>query len=247
MSPINSCSPRAGRRPVLLRLLGVPLIAITYLFSGCTSLVPRGSAAIPLQNGVIEYMNPSFDTRINWLGWACISAMTAAGAYQGYKSDLALRWTGWERHSEALPAGNAALGALAGLASSLALTWIVGGDAPQVTTDNAAEWLEKFDDRMEMVPAGVSYPGLPLRKIRATARTAGDALDIHAPDGERLACRAITGGTPGSHHSKTPVSADIYETRYDEFTPEYFPNRLATALDRAYSPRYSHIMQNMNK
>lgn len=161
------------------------LLASVTIVPGCMSLVPRTTSVVPLSNGVIEYRNPSFDSRISATGWACIAAMTAGGAYEGYRSNLKLRWTGWERRAEVQTAGNTALGAVAGLASGLLITWIAGGEAPAVTTDNAAVWLEKLDDRMILVPTNMEYPGLPLKSIQAMARKTEASL-IPCPDGEEL-------------------------------------------------------------
>ncbi len=136
------------------------------------SLVPQKSAMVPHPNSITEYTTPTFDNKITWLGWGVIGAMAAGGAYQGYTSNLSLPWTGWERRSEINPAGNIALGAVAGLASGLLITSIVGGNAPIVTSDNAATWLEKLDDRMILIPTDASHPGLPLTSIRAIARNA---------------------------------------------------------------------------
>ena len=172
-----------GRVPWKHSIL-IALLASVTLAPGCMSLVPRTTNVVPLSNGVIEYRNPSFDNRISATGWACIAAMTAGGAYEGYRSNLKLRWTGWERKPEIQTAGNTALGAMAGLASGLLITWIVGGEAPTVTTDNAAVWLEKLDDRMILVPATMEYPGLPLKSIQAMARKTETSL-IPGPGREK--------------------------------------------------------------
>ncbi len=190
MSRFTACSNQRiiGRLLSKHHILAALIVPVAIL-SGCMSLVPRKTSAVPLPNGVIEYRNPSFDNRISATGWACIAAMTAGGAYQGYHSNLKLRWTGWERKPEIQIAGNTALGAVAGLASGLLITWIVGGEAPTVTTDNAALWLEKLDDRMMLVPSSTEYPGLPLKSIQGVAR-ARDASLLPRP-GEATAPSAI--------------------------------------------------------
>lgn len=146
------------------------------------SLISQKSSAVFLPNGVIEYHNPTFDNQINGMGWVCIGAAAAGGGYQGYKSNMPLQWTGWEGRSEVQPGGNLALGAMAGLASSLLLTLITGGSAPEVTTDNATLWLEKLDDRMKLVTNDTMYPGLPLSRIRAIARNADESYIIKSMD-----------------------------------------------------------------
>lgn len=146
------------------------LVIAGQIVSGCTSLIPRRTSAAPLPNGVTEYRNPSFDNRISWLGWTFIGGITAAGAYQGHRSDLALRWTGWEQPQQVKPFGNAAIGAASGLVAGLLLTWITGKDPEPVTSDNAEEWLDKVDSRMRIIELDTLHPGIPLGVIRAMPR-----------------------------------------------------------------------------
>jgi hypothetical protein len=150
------------------------------------SLTPTKYNATPLPNGVVEYNGPGFDNHINWLGWTFIGAMTAGGAYEGYRSNLALRWSGWERKPERQPLGNAALGALAGLTTSALLTLIVGGSAPPVTSDNAAKWLDKFDDRMLLIPTDTLHPGLPVYSLRAISQKGEASFDMRSINDARF-------------------------------------------------------------
>jgi hypothetical protein len=171
MTLFNRHIPHGIFRTGVLCILCALSIGSGISFPGCMSLVPRSGGVAALPNGVTEYRNPTFDNRINLFGWTFIGATTAAGAYEGYRSNIALRWTGWERRSETKPIANAALGAAAGLASSLLLTWIMGGDAPPVTPDYAAKWIDGIDDRMVLTDLDTLHPGIPLGSIRVIPRT----------------------------------------------------------------------------
>jgi hypothetical protein len=175
MSVLDLRAPREAFSTVACRYLPTAIAVIGLLCSGCTTLIPRKSGASPLPNGITEYRDPSFESRISWVGWAFIGATTAGGAYQGYRSNLALRWGGWEQKPALNPIGNAALGAMAGLASSLLTTWIFGRSAPPVTSDNAEYWLDCLDDRMMVTQLDTLHPGIPIHTLLAVPRSMGES------------------------------------------------------------------------
>ncbi len=179
---LNGDAPRTS---VALTVI-IGLLLVTVIVPGCTTLVPKSTAAYPRQNGITEYHTPTFTRKIAWPGWLFIGGATAAGTWAGYKSGIALRWTGWDRRSEIQPAGNAVLGALTGLASSALLTLIVGGDAPTVNADNAELWLDKQDDRLLLLPVDSLHPGLPMYSVFGIARAADASYTIGSMYDARL-------------------------------------------------------------
>lgn len=209
------------------------LAAAGHLLGGCMSLVSHTGGAAPLANGITEYSSPTFDNRIAPPGWLCIGGATAFGAWKGFTSNLALRWTGWERRSEVQPIGNGLLGALSGAASGLLITLVTGGGTPRVTSDNAAEWLDKLDDRMVLVPPDSLHPGLPLVSIRGIARNADAAYVIHTMEDARLFLEVFH----DSPHRDRVLLAGIAELRRDSL-PAFA--RLARSLpaERLAMERY---------
>lgn len=161
-------------------------VATGNLLGGCMSLVPHNDGSIPLANGITEYRNPTFENRVALPGWIFIGGVTAGGAWKGYTSNIALQWTGWERRSEVQPIGNAMLGALSGMATSLLVTLIVGGETPSVTSDNAGKWLDRLNDRMILIAPDTLHPGQTLASIRAIASNADAGFVIHTLDDARL-------------------------------------------------------------
>lgn len=174
-------APAAARWWLLILALSAPLFT-----AGCTSLVPRHYTSNALANGVTEYHSPSFERRISVPGWALVCGTAGVGAWRGYASNIAVRWTGWERNAQVQPIGNAALGAFTGFALSYLATLITSGDPPPVTADDAEEWLDKVNDRLLLLPVDSLHPGRAIGTIRGIARNADAAFTIGSMEDARL-------------------------------------------------------------
>ncbi|MBS1910895.1 MAG: hypothetical protein JST22_02805 [Bacteroidetes bacterium] len=215
MSPHFHDCARPSPADAVHRSLLALLIILGHAAAGCTTLVPHSSGTSAVGNGITEYSNPTFESRTAWPGWTFIGTATAFGAWKGYTSNIGLRWTGWERRKEVQPIGNAALGGLTGLASSMLLTLITGGDAPPVTSDNAGRWLDAMNDRLILLPVDTLHPGLVLPGIRGIARNADASFFVHSLNDVRLFLAVF----PTSPHRDSVLSSAIPMLGRDSLIP----------------------------
>jgi outer membrane protein OmpA-like peptidoglycan-associated protein len=205
MHPVTTTKCVIDRIALACRHPLATIAALAILLPGCMSLQPRSSSAsAPDANGVISYQTPSFDNRITWAGWVSIGAMTVGGAAAGYTSDISFRWDGWERPSEIRPAGNATLGALLGLTSSVLITLLVGGNTPPVTTANTDLWARKLAPDYLVVRIDSSTTGT-VSRVALLPRAAETTFAMHSLDDARFYASAF----PASPHTSEIVSAAV--------------------------------------
>lgn len=128
-----------------------PLL-LASLLSGCYSTTPVYYSDGTGPAGSVTYINPSWETSINPIGWGLVVVATAGGAYAGYESGLEFEWETGAPKSEKPEANAAIAGVSAGL-STMILNSIFKPDAPVYRTELAEEWLDDFDENLALIGA----------------------------------------------------------------------------------------------
>lgn len=181
----SSCTAFRSRRlhRTLILLLAC---SVGIHSSGCVTITPKYSGTPDLLgNGVVRYNQPTFDNKVTWFGWLSYLTMTGAGAYGGYKSNLALKWD--DNGYEVKPVGNAVLGGAAGLVVAGILTYALsGGSPPPVTQENAEKWLDKLDNDLLLIRDGSTSAGKRLDVLQAILPDADSGFVITSLADARL-------------------------------------------------------------
>ncbi|HVZ39746.1 MAG TPA: OmpA family protein [Candidatus Kapabacteria bacterium] len=171
----------AGRRFALL----LPALSVALCSAGCVVLRPVYTPpSRDLGNGVVAYDHPAFENTVTWFGWLSYLAGTGAGAYGGYKSNIALPWDS-AGNNTVKPVGNAFLGGVAGFAATGLLTWAFGGGSPPpVRGENAGRWLRKMDDDLLLIRE--VRESNPLEVLLAIHKNADATFAIRTPADARM-------------------------------------------------------------